>query len=258
MKQILTILLLLGMLGWQIAIMRPIGELTAEADVSRGDAMALTDLGLGLNKTWWAKKAALNDRFNGSYLSDQRSLSLQVTLPVADLLPADKPLPEKVFHVVHAAARTPSHMMGFCPELLATIATACDVTNPQAKITEDGQAVLSAKLRFVPIDRPGVLRQSEHAQEITLHVPRLSNGQLPFTQAGRAQALNQARLLCRAVRNTVGNCVVSRLWMKQVPGQEGQPVFDPQIELTVFADPAQVDQAAMQDVLANLASRLLF
>lgn len=152
----------------------------------------------------------------------------------------------------------PAHLMNLCREVLNTIAVKCDLSNPSGKIARDGVPLLRGYLRFIPADAPGELPQTDDVEYTNLRVS-LSDGQnLPHTARGRENALKVAGELCGALRAQVGNCVVTRVNFQTQPDSrsDSQLKLRASAVLTVYANPADVDKAALKDKLNQVRGHL--
>lgn len=241
---------------WEIPVMKWGYEVsTVEQGGKAGEVANLAELMKGpAPKRWWNDRVKLNDTFNTSFLSDARRASITVALPLEELLLDDQPMPEDVFKDVYAAALAPAHMIGICAELLATVAVKCDLSHPEGKIARDGLTELTGRLRYVPRDDPGELPQTSQAEYLDLLFSLSDGADVPFTPEARQNAMNVARLLCKALRAQAGNCVITRIRMKPQRNarSKGQQLLEASTVLTVYADPAQVDEKALKETLTQV------
>jgi hypothetical protein len=197
---------------------------------------------------WWKHHAKMNDIFNTNVLNKSRAVSVEMVMPFEDLLTAGEAIPEDAFKPVFVTARTPAHLITLCPELLSTIAKKCDVAKFDARIAKDGQARLSGSLQFVPADHPGGLPASENAEFINIPATLEMQQDIPFTADTRENALRVAGLLCRALRNGVGNCVVSRVTLEPLTRRSGNDIvttLNAKAVFTVFADPEKANRTEL-------------
>lgn len=245
---------------WELPTLKWSYDLSSRTQgIAKGEDADMAELMKGPPQVrWWKNRTKLNDTFNTSFLSDARMVSVELPVALEDLLHPEEDMPEDAFKNVYVAARAPAHLMDLCRELLNTIAVKCDLSKPNGKIARDGVPELRGHLRFIPADAPGELPQTDEAEYTNLGVS-LSDGQdLPFTTQGREVALKVAGELCRALRVQVGNCVVTRVnfrpqWTARV---EGPLKLRASAVLTVYADPADIDQAALKDELNQLHEHL--
>ncbi|TNF21058.1 MAG: hypothetical protein EP318_08360 [Rhodobacteraceae bacterium] len=93
-----------------------------------------------------------------------------------------------------------------------------------------------------------------------LHAALTRGVEVPFTAEGRRKALTNARLLCKSLRSVAGNCVVTRVSLSEARGtrRSGAGLLNARAQLTVHADPAEIDRKTLEATLARLTPMLMY
>ncbi|PJI85189.1 hypothetical protein BC777_3188 [Yoonia maricola] len=216
---------------------------------------------------WLSDRPALRDVFIPDELTPARYVEIETLVPLADLLAAGEAQPDESLQELYAAARAPTQLMPYCADILATIGTVCDVVYADAHETRDGRWMMDGRLAFVPSGDLGAPETTENGElmRTTALLPFTGDLRPPNEAATRIDMLQQAQSICDALRNRLGNCVVTQvtfdlheLWitdLEALPANTNPQRIEATAAFTVYADSAQFDTTSFADMVAALAEQ---
>ncbi len=202
--------------------------------------------------------------FAADTLTQARYIKITEVLPPAGILKAGEAAPDDTLFALYAAARAPSRLISYCTEVIATIATTCDVIHTETRENQEGKLELTGQLAFAPsfdMGDPFKLADGEMVQaSVTLPY---EGDLLPANEAEtRTAAMGYAAEMCENLRDIYGNCMVSmvsfevnELWitdLEALPAGTNPQRLAVQASFTIFADPAELDEAKLAKRLEDL------
>jgi hypothetical protein len=210
-----------------------------------------------MNLRPWANAAAEAPAFDTSRFTQKRSVDVTFSIPFKDMLNEGEAAPDVAFRGVYAAARAAMEIAKLCPELLETIAIACDVTDPRAKLHGEDmdQVALTGRLLFLPRDAAGTAPGRDVVARVMFMPMTFQRGMLiRNTPEGRMGYLRMVRAGCYGLRQIVGNCVIRDVEFEKPRSSRHSPWAMTQVSarLAVYADQEQVDASKI-----NAAFRML-
>lgn len=194
-------------------------------------------------------RSALRDTFTPETLTEQRLITVTAWVTPADMLSPAEALPQPALWPLYAEARAPHYMMRFCTEVIASFGTACEITRTTAEIARDGRTVLTATMAYLPAadlgDTGAVSNGDLLAAPVLLY--DVADIEKPaFTADSRIAAMQKAQSLCDNLRDTFGNCVVTRLDLQPVA------LWPTDLErLPAGTDPVRLQATAVVKVFAD-------
>ena len=208
---------------------------------------------------WLNDRPELRDVFIPNELTKARHVTVEKVLSPDELLTFGEQEPDQAFLELYAAARAPAQLIPYCAEVIATIGQSCDVIYSQAKENREGNWEMRGQLAFIPVAELGDPSTVENGQLLSTRVQLPYSGDLrpPNDADTRAEMLLQAQAVCDALRDTYGNCVLTRvifdvheLWitdLEALPAGTNPQRVEAQAEFAVYADPMQLDTNAFAD-----------
>jgi hypothetical protein len=235
----------------------------ASEGLSTGETGALADLAGGpAPLKWFRTRKDLHAYFTLEEITPRRQVGLTQKLAFEDLLAPGEEMPPLDLHPLYAVARAPSLLIASCPELLTTLATACDVGKTDARIERDGSVRLTGALNYVPaypIGDPSTVKSGEIIR-VTASLTRRTAEELTDVAEDRAIVFDRAIDLCAAMAQTFGNCVVAKIDLSsrhRSGNDSGPPILDARSTLAVYADKTLHRKAFVQAKLREITEDLM-
>lgn len=212
-------------------------------------------------------RGELRDTFATDALTDQRSIVITEWIESADLLTAGEPLPDPTHLALYAQARAPQRMIRYCTEVIAAFGTACDVMRTEAQFPTTGPTAISAHLTYIPagiLGDPDLVNNGEFFIAPARLYEMRDHEKPPFNSESRIAAMQKAQDICDRLRETYGNCIVSRLDLRPVeiwrtdlerlpPGTD--PIrLDATAIIKIYADKTQTANDDLRQIVQSLTT----
>lgn len=237
-----------------------------EADTLADPEAILEEAILEVAITPPAERPEVQEMFGPDTLSQARYIKITEVLPPEEILQTDEAVPDDALFALYAEARAPSRLIDYCAEVVATIATTCDVVHTETHETQTGKLELTGQLAFAPSFDMGDPFKLDDGTMVQANVTLPHEGNLlPANEAEtRTAAMAYAAELCLKLQTDYGNCMVSmvafevnELWLTDLevlPEGTNPQRLAVEAGFTVFADPAQLDEAKLAERLEELTN----
>jgi len=212
-------------------------------------------------------RGELRDTFAIDALTGQRSIVVTEWIEPADLLAAGEPLPDPTHLALYAHARAPQRMARYCAEVIAAFGTACDVMRTEAQFPATGPTTISAHLAYIPAGNmgdPDLVKNGAFFSVPARLFDMRDHEKPPFDSDSRIAAMQKAQDICDSLRESYGNCVVSRLDLRPVeiwhidlerlpPGTD--PIrLDATAIIKIYADKTQTANDELRQIVQSLTT----
>lgn len=221
----------------------------------KGDMSAMAGLTDGpAPLAWWRNRSELKETFDSHELNMRRYVGVEFRVPFEEILAPGEAMPTEDLRDLYAMARATGRIFPLCAELLDALATRCDSVGARGRVLNDGTATLEGNLLYVPAYDMGDPSKISSGDVFSGHARLTDIGAVDATAEGRAEVISRALMVCDALREVYGNCVISRLSFGPAD-RNGQ--FKSTGSFSVFADKSQHSRDTVRSTVEIVAAKAL-